>query len=295
MSQCEICSLGVKLPIYEGPIRLGQLGHYSDKSYRVSQCGQCNVASLDYEHLNYETDNYRKSVDGESSAGSFYKQHDKEQLEYLRMLGTELPRDATVCDVGCGGGSFLDYMSGVASKTIGVEPGEFFHSSLLSRGHEVYPYMENCIERYADTVDLVVSFNVIEHVKNPLNFLRDMYRLLRPGGTLLLCTPNLDNWLINFAPDKFSKFFYRRVHPWYFCKKSLENMCNLCDITDYSVKYSQRYGLANALTWIREGRGSGNDATHFLSGLDGSYKQFVEANEIADLIYLQCRKASVKD
>jgi 2-polyprenyl-3-methyl-5-hydroxy-6-metoxy-1,4-benzoquinol methylase len=42
--------------------------------------------------------------------------------------------------------------------------------------------------------DVIVSAEVIEHLENPRFVAREMFRLLRPGGTLLLTTPNNESW-----------------------------------------------------------------------------------------------------
>lgn len=43
--------------------------------------------------------------------------------------------------------------------------------------------------------DLVISTEVLEHIVNPDIFLREIYRVLKPGGKLLLTTPNLSSWI----------------------------------------------------------------------------------------------------
>lgn len=44
-----------------------------------------------------------------------------------------------------------------------------------------------------DSYDLVIALEVIEHIENPWNFLREVRRLLRKGGLLVLSTPNVDS------------------------------------------------------------------------------------------------------
>jgi 2-polyprenyl-3-methyl-5-hydroxy-6-metoxy-1,4-benzoquinol methylase len=44
------------------------------------------------------------------------------------------------------------------------------------------------------TFDLVLAVEVIEHLENPRALARDWYRLLRPGGTLIVTAPNNESW-----------------------------------------------------------------------------------------------------
>jgi len=41
-----------------------------------------------------------------------------------------------------------------------------------------------------NSFDFAVSFQVIEHIKNDISFIKEIYRVLKPGGQLLLTTPN---------------------------------------------------------------------------------------------------------
>lgn len=56
------------------------------------------------------------------------------------------------------------------------------------------------------SVDVVLSINVLEHVADPLQVLRECHRVLRPGGTLLLVAPQ--SWLMHQAPHDYYRFTY---------------------------------------------------------------------------------------
>ena len=43
--------------------------------------------------------------------------------------------------------------------------------------------------------DLVTAFEVIEHLRNPDNMLKEVHRVLRPNGLFIISTPNLGSWL----------------------------------------------------------------------------------------------------
>jgi 2-polyprenyl-3-methyl-5-hydroxy-6-metoxy-1,4-benzoquinol methylase len=92
-------------------------------------------------------------------------------------------------DVGCGVGRFLDAARDLVSAYIGVDvvrherlPAEVtFVQADLDR--ERVPLPDQC-------ADVVSALETIEHLENPRAFCRELVRLLRPGGWLLVTTPN---------------------------------------------------------------------------------------------------------
>jgi SAM-dependent methyltransferase len=52
---------------------------------------------------------------------------------------------------------------------------------------------ENFSRQISETFDAVVALEIIEHLENPRKFLRECFKLLKPGGTLILSTPNTDS------------------------------------------------------------------------------------------------------
>jgi len=138
---CNICGSNDWSVQYKGSIRMGKFGEWSDKEHIIYKCGHCNVQLLCSDVINYELSNYREMVDGSDKPSSFYKLHDKELVGKLKTLGTDNIRGKVIADVGCGAGSFLDLVKGLASKTIAVEPTKSFHHELRAKGtlHTVIP------------------------------------------------------------------------------------------------------------------------------------------------------------
>jgi SAM-dependent methyltransferase len=92
-------------------------------------------------------------------------------------------------DVGCGIGRFLEYASDLAADYIGVDvarhpglsPDAAFHRADLDRESIPLP---------AASADIVAALETIEHLENPRAFCRELVRVLKPGGWLVLSTPN---------------------------------------------------------------------------------------------------------
>jgi 2-polyprenyl-3-methyl-5-hydroxy-6-metoxy-1,4-benzoquinol methylase len=52
---------------------------------------------------------------------------------------------------------------------------------------------------HEEAFDVVIAVEVIEHLENPRAMIRDLYRMLRPGGTAIVTTPNNESWRAIFA------------------------------------------------------------------------------------------------
>jgi len=287
---CRICGDAEWSVLYNGPIRVGKFGDWSKSDHTIWKCSNCQAGFLNQVPLNYESAIYRNLVDGSSSPEDYYTLHDGEQANKLKILGTEKLRGKVLADIGCGAGSFLDLVKGYASKTIAVEPAHLFQQELRNKGHKTYSYCKDALKDWEGAIDIAVSFAVIEHLENPLEFLKEIKLLLKPDGFLLVSTPNYQDWLIDFLPAVYDRFFFRYVHLWYFTGNSLEKLGSLAGFSKVNIKYIQRYDLSNALFWIRDHRPTGQGKTSVFRDLDAIYKMTLEKQERTDFIYAQMKR-----
>jgi SAM-dependent methyltransferase len=94
----------------------------------------------------------------------------------------------TVVDVGAGAGAFLAELRAArpAARAVAVEPGRELADQARAEGLEVVEEPVEGCGSLAGAGDLVTSFEVLEHVHDPLAFVAALARLARPGGQVLV-------------------------------------------------------------------------------------------------------------
>lgn len=132
------------------------------------------------------------------------------RVERLAMIaGSSLPPSATVIDVGAGYGIFLDEWRKVrsADRLIAIEPSAHLASECRAKG---FATLEDIVENVAgleNAADLVVCFEVLEHVHQPVEFLATLRGLARPGGLVFISTLGVDGFDIQTLWDKSNVVF----------------------------------------------------------------------------------------
>lgn len=105
-----------------------------------------------------------------------------------------------VLEAGCGEGYGADLISGVAHRVIGLD----YDDAAVAHVRARYPRVETIQGNLAElplpdaSVDVVVNFQVIEHLWDQAQFIAECARVLRPGGHLMVSTPNR----ITFSPGR---------------------------------------------------------------------------------------------
>jgi len=100
-----------------------------------------------------------------------------------------IPHAQTLLDVGCGQGGLRDRMEDFCDEYVGAD----------AIRHDGFPADARFVQANLDagrvslpdgSCDLVACIETIEHVENPRALMRELARLMRPGGLLVVTTPN---------------------------------------------------------------------------------------------------------
>lgn len=99
-----------------------------------------------------------------------------------------------VLEIGCGEGRGVELIAPKAESFTGVDKIAQVIENLKKK-HPEGDFRQMVIPPFAelkdDTYDVVVSFQVIEHIKKDLEYLKEIHRVLKPGGKALITTPNI--------------------------------------------------------------------------------------------------------
>lgn len=255
--KCRLCESDNIHITYKGKIRNGGLGNYTKEDIEIYKCDKCDViwhdTVIDDLEQYYESSEYRNSLEGSSEADIFYKLHDKEILDKFQYTGTDIFRQKIVADIGCGCGAFLDFLKGVAKTIVAVEPLETYRQVMDIKGFSTYVYAEDAKTEWKNKIDVITSFDVIEHVKDPKLFMKDIFELLAKDGKAIIGTPTDAPIMRKLLGEIYEqKLLFSTQHLWVFSEQNLKFLAEKTGFTQITVKYFQRYGIGNMMGWIRD-------------------------------------------
>jgi SAM-dependent methyltransferase len=94
----------------------------------------------------------------------------------------------------------------------------------------------------ANSFDVILMGDVIEHLRDPLDLMRVVQSILKPGGAVIISTPNITGWagrLLQIKPEE---------HLYYFAPATMERLLRKAGLDVVGVKCLDRYHNLTAMT-----------------------------------------------
>ena len=168
----------------------------------------------------YESEDYISHTDAKRSlfekAYHFIKNIAlKNKLDLINSLQ---PNKGRILDIGAGTGDFLSVAKQNGWQTIGVEPNEKAKAIAIHKG---VSFVEQTRELENNSFDVISMWHVLEHVPNLDNQIKELKRLLKPDGTLLIAVPNFKSFDAKYY-GKFWAAYDVPIHFWHFSKTAIQ-------------------------------------------------------------------------
>ena len=136
----------------------------------------------------------------------------------LNLINSLQPNKGRILDIGAGTGDFLSVAKNDGWEIIGVEPSDRAKGIAKNKG---ISFVEETSELENHSFDVISMWHVLEHVPDLDKQIKELKRLLKPTGTLIIAVPNFKS----FDAKHYGKFwaaFDVPIHFWHFSKKAIK-------------------------------------------------------------------------
>lgn len=232
--------------------------HTSEDTFQIVKCNVCGNLYLNPRPVrdelsriyppNYYAYNYDTSINPIALKAKEFldRRKVKTWLKYVNIDLTNL----NFLDVGCGNGRYLQMLHRLGvpkSQLYGIEMSQEAIETLRQEGYQgFYGRLEDVENKLPEnTFDLIVLLQVIEHVEHPRAIVQTLSRLLRPGGVLVLETPNTQSLDVNLFRQGYWGGYHFPRHWNLFDRSTLTRL-----VTQASLEVKDIQFLPSPAFWI---------------------------------------------
>jgi len=218
--QCPICDKDTPYRVkYEASFDLESLDFAAKKTsthmyFRNVQCSGCSLVYstpiIPFEKIQhlYKTSYFLELDQLEAMADDY------EKLFFKYVPGVS--ETTRVLEVGCANGHFLNRLKRKGFTNFsGVEPGKkaYSHTDETIKPHVKNDFLYDNMFKH-ESFDVICSFQVFDHILDPNDFLKKIYRYLKPGGFFFQIHHNVNSLLPTILGSKASTFDIEHIHLW---------------------------------------------------------------------------------
>ncbi len=228
------------------------------------------------------------SIGGWENADDHIVANEPSRQRRMKYIEPHLTNVSSILEIGCSSGFMLFPLSKSGYECTGIEPSGLFSNFVKSNGLRVYDSLESLKKTQPyELFDLILHFFVLEHIADPVSFLKMQFSLLRPGGKIIFEIPNAADPLYSvYDIHPFERFYWSVAHPWYFDEASANYLLKKLGV-NYQIILEQRYDLSNHIIWARDGKPGGMGKFTGVLGqdLEDNYKKaLIQAGKCDTLV-----------
>lgn len=138
----------------------------------------------------------------------------------LSLINNLQQSKGNLLDIGAGTGDFLLVAKNNNWNTVGIEPSVKAKAIAKAKGVELKSDLSEFEDNY---FDVITMWHVLEHVPNLENQIKELKRLLKPNGSILIAVPNFKSFDANYYKEFWAAYDVPR-HLWHFSKTAIQKL-----------------------------------------------------------------------
>lgn len=268
----------------------------SGEFFAIVSCVNCGFKFTNPRPEEDEIGRYYESQDyishSNSSKGIFNKTYQlvrKYAIDgKVKMLESLGPDQKKVLDIGSGTGEFLSALKRAGWETMGLEPNDKARQFAQQKYHLQMGHTSQIAELEIGSMDVITMWHVLEHVHKLNEIVKQLKRILKPNGNLLIAVPNVTSFDADLYKKEWAAFDVPR-HLYHFSKEHIELLFEKVGMKVVKIypMYFDSYYVSMLSEKYQKGKTNpANLAKAFINGLRSNIKGKKNIKKYSSLIYI---------
>ena len=252
MKSCNLCGSRSMKFLLRGKDKMYPI----EKEYNLFQCKKCGLIFVNpqpskKELLKHYPEKKYYSLNKSSKGGSEMKSilqrvYYSKQNYFLKILlllfkpfinSVKIIPGGRFLDVGCGSGELLSLMKEYNMECYGLEPGKFDKELAENKGTKIFNGNLEEANYLKEYFDVITMNHVLEHVENPTDTLKELKRIIKPDGTLIIGVPVSDCLAYSIFGESWIALDVPR-HLYTYSKETLVRYARKADFKVEKIRYN---------------------------------------------------------
>ena len=237
---CPICDSKYHVPIYKKKYRLWIKNECFIWPAQQVICINCGMIFTNPQPTNETLEWFYES---DQRFGETSRHFRESQIEFIQ---SNISKDCkTVFDIGAFNGTFLDILRGKGYDVFGIEPSEDGVQQALDRyGINIIKgfFNEEFLKTFNDKFDVITIRHVLEHIPNPLDFLKCVIEITNKNKYIFIEVPDASRPYSDNVAD-----FFSNQHIMHYTEGALINIANILGLNIVSTEKLQEIPIIRVL------------------------------------------------